>query len=168
MTISYDAQFDNVSGVVAKIFPPKGKQKGYTYSIKVNNPEQGLKKWLNDFKCINLSSFDEEPQFQEGVTITIDRLGLKKNGKYINAFSAGEPHEEINLDNAHEKVPEWVNEDTKKKEGELVEDEKHKDPEDDVFCFEKKMDRLKQAVAIIRDLSDLGQQAIAKEITRML
>ena len=164
--MSYDAQFDNVKGVVAKVFLPKGKQKGCTYSIKVNSSDPELAKWLNDFKCLNISTFDQTPRFEEGVSVTYDRIGVKRNGKYINAYSAGEPQEEINLDNAHEKIPEWVGTSTK-----ATEDEKHIDPEsieDDKLVWDIKMGKLKQAVEIISLLAPEGQQAIAKEITRML
>ena len=43
--MDYDAVFENVSGKIMKIFPPKGRQKGYTYSFKPDKTD-GLKKYL--------------------------------------------------------------------------------------------------------------------------
>ena len=94
-----DRTFKNVSGMVAKIFEPKGSQRGYTYSFKVLEPEDALLPYLDPkYGSINISSLDDAPKYKEKQSIVIHNLGIKRNGKYTNAYILHDKEKVIQLD----------------------------------------------------------------------
>ena len=162
MALKYEAIFENVRGKVTGVFEPKGAQRGYSYAIKISDPEPGLKKWLNDFGCIVLSTFDKTARFLPNIPVSITRLGLCRNGDFINAYL----------------VPPDIKTDIEPKTQEkgddptpLIEQETREQVDlryNDIEDVQEKLDVVSKIVSIVKDLTPEGQQAIMNPLFKYL